>query len=419
MLYLCNSFVTKESDNFVCEFLILNRFFFETIMNNLELIFLISLLITSTFHILTFYLGYSRSKRQFSSEGDNSTLPSISIVRPVCGLEEIEKTTLESTFHLNYRNYEILFCVADDLDPSIEFLKNLIENHPHVKSKLLIGESNSTINPKLNNILKGWSEALYDFVVLADSNVLMPKDYLQRLLHPRDNETGLICSPPVGSYPKGFWAEVECSFLNTYQARWQLAADSVGFGFAQGKSMLWRKSELETSGGISALARDIAEDAAATKIVREVGKKVRLVDRPFCQLLGYRSFTQVWDRQIRWARLRRVTFPIYFIPELFSGSLLPIISFIFLVCSYQFSSAVFLVLCFSMIWFGFEGIYARIFGWHMSFISPIAWIMRDILIPFIWFYAWAGNNFIWRGNVIDIKEQKITSHTHLSMFLNT
>ena len=40
-------------------------------------------------------------------------------------------------------------------------------------------------------------------------------------------------------------AEVEAGFLNTYQARWQLAADSAGFGFAQGKSMLWRRDLLD------------------------------------------------------------------------------------------------------------------------------------------------------------------------------
>jgi ceramide glucosyltransferase len=33
--------------------------------------------------------------------------------------------------------------------------------------------------------------------------------------------------------------------------------------------MLWRRVDLERAGGIAALAREVAEDAAATKIVRE------------------------------------------------------------------------------------------------------------------------------------------------------
>ena len=53
--------------------------------------------------------------------------------------------------------------------------------------------------------------------------------------------TGLVSSPPVGSAPAGLWAELECAFLNTYQVRWQCFADSIGLGFAQGKTMLWRR----------------------------------------------------------------------------------------------------------------------------------------------------------------------------------
>ena len=103
---------------------------------------------------------------------------------------------------------------------------------------------------------------------MADSNVLMPRDYLQRLLAGWRPDTGLLCSPPIGCQPDGFWAEVECAFLNTYQARWQYAADTLGLGFAQGKTMLWRRRDLERAGGIQALAEEIAEDAAATKLVR-------------------------------------------------------------------------------------------------------------------------------------------------------
>ena len=78
-----------------------------------------------------------------------------------------------------------------------------------------------------------------------------------------------------------------------------------GFGFAQGKTMLWRRADLERAGGIEALAKEVAEDAASTKIVRAAGRKVRLVAQPFPQPLGHRSASEVWNRQLRWARLRR------------------------------------------------------------------------------------------------------------------
>ena len=124
---------------------------------------------------------------------------------------------------------------------------------------------------------------------MADSNVLMPRDYIERLLAAWRPDTGLVSSPPVGCRPDGFWAELECAFLNTYQVRWQYAAAAIGLGFAQGKSMLYRRSQIEAAGGIRLLATEPAEDAATTKLVRAAGLRIRLVDAPFEQPLGYRA----------------------------------------------------------------------------------------------------------------------------------
>jgi ceramide glucosyltransferase len=41
-------------------------------------------------------------------------------------------------------------------------------------------------------------------------------------------DTGVVCSVPIASRPANFWAELECAFLNTFQARWEYAADTLG-----------------------------------------------------------------------------------------------------------------------------------------------------------------------------------------------
>ena len=46
---------------------------------------------------------------------------------------------------------------------------------------------------------------------------------------------------PIGARPHNFWAGLECAFLNTLQARYQYVSESLGFGFAQGKTMLFRR----------------------------------------------------------------------------------------------------------------------------------------------------------------------------------
>ena len=158
-----------------------------------------------------------------------------------------------------------------------------------------------------------------------------------------DSETGLVCSPPIGSRPGNLWAEVECAFLNGYQARWQILADTIGFGFAQGKTMMWRRADLEKAGGIRRLGEEVAEDAASTKVVREAGHKVRIVDAPFPQPLGTRALADVWKRQARWAQLRRASFLTFFLPEILSGALLPLAATAFLAFAFDLPVAATLV----------------------------------------------------------------------------
>ena len=264
-------------------------------------------------------------------------------------------------------------------------------------ARLLIGDDLGSDNPKLNNVAKGWATAKNAWIVLADSNVLMPADYLQRLLLRWGPGTGLVCSPPVGSHPDGFWAEVECAFLNTYQARWQYATDTLGYGFAQGKTMLWHRSDLEAAGGIGALARDAAEDAAATKIIRQTGRRVKLVDRPFQQPLGSRSARVVWSRQLRWAQLRRQSFPIQFAPEILTGVFPPLIAagFAASILDWPVVATMAALLCF---WLTCEAWLAHRARWHLSWRSPITWLLRDSMLIGIWATAWVRQSYTWRGN---------------------
>jgi len=108
--------------------------------------------------------------------------PPVTIVRPVCGLDNFVEETLRTSFELAYPAFELIFCVASGRDPVVPVVRKLIAAHPGVAAQLLVGDDRVSVNPKLNNCVKGWRAAAHPFVVIADSNVLMPKDYIQRLL---------------------------------------------------------------------------------------------------------------------------------------------------------------------------------------------------------------------------------------------
>lgn len=327
--------------------------------------------------------------------------PCISIIRPIRGLERFSGETLGSTFRLDYPKYEVVFCVARASDPVVSLVERLIESYPNVPARLLVGEDKVSDNPKLNNCIKGWNAARHEWIILADSNVLMPRDYVQRLLKAWRPDSGLVCSTPIGSRPQGFWAEVECAFLNTLQARWQYAGEAVGLGFAQGKSMLWNRTFLDARGGIRALGEEIAEDAAATKIVRRAGLHVHLPDEPFEQPLGHRTRREVWARQIRWARLRRVTFPLFFLPEILSGVAVPTGAGAYAAFVHSWSVPG-VVAALLSVWYGAEAALAHRQGWHLTWRTPLACLVRDLLIPCLWLSAWLADNVVWHGHSMKI-----------------
>ncbi|CDX17283.1 Ceramide glucosyltransferase [Mesorhizobium sp. SOD10] len=357
-------------------------------------------------NLASILLASSRLKRRHAIAPPDGAQP-VSIIVPSRGVEPFTQETLQRAFSLDWPRYELIFCVAHAEDAVVRLIDAAIARHPNVPARLLIGDDRISANPKLNNCVKGWQAARHDWVILADSNVLMPKDYVQHLVAAWRPDTGLVCSTPIGSRPDGFWAEVECAFLNTLQARWQYAGEALGLGFAQGKSMLWNKPMLDANGGIQALAAEIAEDAAATKLVNGLGLHVRLVASPFQQPLGQRTFAEIWSRQARWARLRRVTFPLFFAPEILTGAVVPLIFALIAAASAGVGLPT-TALCVLAVAYVPECLLARSKGWYLSPRSITAMIVRDVMLPAIWARGWLGGAVEWRGNAMTIHSKAIT-----------
>lgn len=328
------------------------------------------------------------------------TRPFVSLVRPVCGLDPHDRETLASSFALDWPDYEVLFCAAHAEDAAIPFLRDLIAAHPERRAQILIGDDRVSGNPKLNNVVKGWRASSGEIVAMVDANVLLPKDYLAQVMMRMLPDTGMVSSPPIGTGPGNFPGALEAAFLNGMQARWQLAADQCGIGFAQGKNLVWRRDVLERAGGPEALGRELAEDIASTKACRAQGLKVRLARQAFAQPIGRRRFRPVWDRQLRWSRVRRAGFPGLFFGEALIGPVPPVL--FLLIAGGIWSGAVWaLVLPFVALWYGAEIVMCRSAGWPASGRDWAAMVARDLLLQPLWLATFARKGFEWRGTAMD------------------
>ena len=333
--------------------------------------------------------------------GGPAVLPPVTVLRPICGIENFLEETLGSTFRADYPTFELIFCAADPADPAVALVQKLMARHPAVQARVLTGDDKVSGNPKLNNLVKGWKAARYDHILMSDSNVILPPDALRRCMAEFTPQTGLVSSPPIGIRPDGFWARVECAFLNSFQARWQMAASRLGQGYAQGKMLFWDRQVLAAAGGIAVLGREMAEDVASTKVVRAQGKVVRLPGKFFEQPIGARQRDVVWNRQVRWAKVRRLGFLMLFLPELLAGAAFPFLAMLALV---GMGAPLWVMPAFVTLWYGAEYLLAAAGDWPRAPADLAAWITRDAMLPALWCAAWAGNSFEWRGNAMTAAE---------------
>jgi ceramide glucosyltransferase len=344
-------------------------------------------------------------KRSLSEAGPRPQTCQLTIIRPLSGVEAWSEATLRSTFELDHPDVKLLLCVARANDPILGLVQRVVVQYPSANVELLIGNEAISANPKLNNFVKGWAKTTSEWVAFVDSNVLLPPDAISRLLECWDEQCGMVCAPPIGAHTMGLSAELESTFLNAYQARFQIAAAALGMGFAQGKVMFFKRDLLEQAGGLAALASEPAEDAAATKVVRAAGLHVRLVSKPFEQPLGHRRFSDVWRRQLRWSQLRRATFPRYFYLEIATGAASPTLA----LASGLGELSVLVLPIYLATWYGAEYALAVRHGWPMSPWALPLLMLRDLLIIPLWVTAIFKNSFEWQGHAMRVDEQDAAS----------
>ena len=353
-------------------------------------------------HLATVGLCLARPARQGGSRAGLLGLPPVTLLRPVCGRDAFDAETLASSFAQDYPAYEIIFCARSEADPAVALVRRLIAAHPGARARLLVGAGAVTGNPKLDNLRKGWTAAAHDWICMTDSNLLLPPDYLRAVVDAWDPRTGLVSSPPVGTRPEGLAGHLECSFLNGNQARLQLAADSLGHGFAQGKTLFWNRPMLDRAGGLPVLGRHLAEDASATRLVRGVGLAVRLTSRPFAQPIGRRTLRQVWDRQLRWSRVRRDGFPALFAAEIANGAALPtlVLALAGALLGLPASALAGSTAAFVALWYGAELLLVRRAGWPSRPADLAVLPLRDLMLPLIWAATFLDRGIEWRGTAM-------------------
>ena len=160
--------------------------------NILEFVVLFAAAIPVIFYILAIYSSwrYFRQARSHSGRNPDFT-PPVSNLKPVRGLDADAYENFASFCRQDYPEYELIFCVTDQTDPSVPVIQKLMRDFPERKIRLLYSAGHTAINDKVAKLRLMEREALYDYLVINDSDVRVDSEYLRRVVAPlRDPKVG-------------------------------------------------------------------------------------------------------------------------------------------------------------------------------------------------------------------------------------
>jgi ceramide glucosyltransferase len=350
---------------------------------------------------------YEAQRRQLAARGFavDAFFPPVSILKPLKGVDPALEDNLESFFHLDFPEYEILFGVEDPEDPAVAVARRVMARHPLQRARLVFAGEVVGFNPKVNNLAGILPHARHELLLISDSNVAVDPQMLGHMVEKiSDGNVGLVTSFIRGVGGRGLGGALESLQLNTFVMGGVAAVSGpLDQVCAVGKSMLLRRADLDRLGGFSELGQFLAEDQVCAEKIRELGRKVVVCPHPIDNVLGRISMRGFAGRHLRWARIRRhISLPGYF-GELLTNPL-ALAASLFAVApgagSAALAATAFVIVCATSV------AAERRLGVRRSlFLYPMLVLVRALAVAAMWPVPLVSSSVSWRGRRFRITER--------------
>lgn len=240
------------------------------------------------------------------------SLPPVTILKPVHGMEEQLAANLESFFQQDYPNYEVILGVRDADNPAGKIADEVRARYPNVPSRLIVSGPPSWPSAKVFALDKMMAASSRSYFIISDSDVRVTPDFLRNTIAPLlDPKVGLVTCMYRGIPSSDFWSWLEALGLSVEMSSGVMVADMMeGMRFALGPAMAVRRDAIDAIGGIAAVADYYSDDFELGNRIWAKGYKVILSHHIVRNVLTSRSPLRTLGDQLRWMKSTRYSRPL-------------------------------------------------------------------------------------------------------------
>jgi len=231
----------------------------------------------------------------------------VTILKPLHGAPAGLEAALTSALDQDYDGPVQLICgLQNASDPARFVVERLQQRHPDRDISLIIDAQLHGANRKISNLMNMERTAKHNLLVVADADIAVPRTWLADI-------ASTLSAQQAGA--------ATCFYIGGGRDRWsQLSAMGISYQFLPnaafgtaarlarpffGATMALRRDVLEKIGGFAALRNCLADDYEIGRRVRASGYSVAYPPVLVRHDCADASWTELWHREVRWARTVR------------------------------------------------------------------------------------------------------------------
>jgi ceramide glucosyltransferase len=375
----------------------------ETVSSVLRLAVLVLATGPLVYYLLSLYctIEYFRNLRRLPPR-DDSFAPPVSILKPVRGVDPGAYENFASYCRLDYPSYELIFAMADPHDPVIPVIQKLQRDFPNRSIRFVSDVPRVGENNKVNSLCRLAKEARHELLVMTDSDVRVPHDYLREVVEPfADTRVGAVTC---------FYRCLGGGTLAADLDMLGMCMDSVPGAlvarrlegkvqFAFGWTMATTKTRLAEIGGWEAMANHHSDDFELGNRIAAKGYRVELMREPVSMVFPREKFSDYLQHELRWAIGLHNVRPAGYAGMIFTHGLpWAVLAAVVAALAGWTGTAAAFIAAYLALRLG-SAYAAGVWGLGDGNIASKLWLapLRDAVSAIVWFVGFFTNRISWRG----------------------